>query len=112
MLQTAQNRFHALHVPAFPFANLLVFWGGVQNGFWAFDLDARAYATRIQTPTLLLYGLTDPRVTREETDAIYGALGGPKQRRYFAGVGHEPYHSKHRVAWRSTIQRFMQQYML
>jgi alpha-beta hydrolase superfamily lysophospholipase len=112
MLQTAQNRFHALHVPAFPLANLLVFWGGVQNGFWAFDLDARAYARRIQTPTLLLYGLTDPRVTREETDAIYDALGGPKQRRYFAGVGHEPYHSKHRVAWRSTIQRFMQQYML
>lgn len=112
MLQTAQNRFHALRVPAFPLANLLVFWGGLQNGFWAFDLDARAYARRIQTPTLLLYGLTDPRVTREETDAIYAALSGPKQRRYFAGVGHEPYHSKHRVAWRSTIQRFMQRHML
>jgi alpha-beta hydrolase superfamily lysophospholipase len=111
MLQTTQNRFHALHVPTFPLANLLVFWGGVQNGFWAFDVDARAYARRIQTPTLLLYGLTDPRVTREETDAIYAALSGPKQRRYFAGVGHEPYHSKHCVAWRSTIQRFMQRNM-
>ncbi|SMB91037.1 Dipeptidyl aminopeptidase/acylaminoacyl-peptidase-like [Hymenobacter roseosalivarius DSM 11622] len=112
MLQTAKNRFHALQVPAFPLANLLVFWGGVQNGFWAFDLDARAYASRIQTPTLLLYGLTDPRVTRQETDAIYAALSGPKQRRYFAGVGHEPYHSKHQVAWRSTIQRFLQRNML
>jgi pimeloyl-ACP methyl ester carboxylesterase len=111
MLQTAQNRFRALRVPAFPLANLLVFWGGVQNGFWAFDLDARAYARHIQTPTLLLYGLTDPRVTRHETDAIYAALAGPKQRRYFAGVGHEPYYSKHRVAWRSTIQRFMQRNM-
>ena len=111
MLQTAQNRFRALRVPSFPLANLLVFWGGLQNGFWAFDLDARAYARRVRTPTLLLYGLTDPRVTRQETDAIYAALAGPKQRRYFAGVGHEPYHSKHRVAWRSTIQRFLQRNM-
>lgn len=47
MLQTSQNRFRSMHVPAFPMANLLVFWGGVQNGFWAYKLDATHFASRV-----------------------------------------------------------------
>ncbi|KUG09710.1 hypothetical protein ASU33_18665 [Solirubrum puertoriconensis] len=107
MLQTAQNRFASMGVPAFPMANLLVFWGGVQNGFWAFDLSAEAYATNITMPTLLMWGTADPRVTRQETDAIFAALSGPKQRHDFAGSGHEPYWRKHREAWQQTISAFL-----
>lgn len=109
MLRTAQNRFRAMGVPPFPMANLLVFWGGVQNDFWAFDLSAERYAKNIKTPTLLLWGTADPRVTREETDAIYAALAGPKQRRDFPGSGHEPYWRKHKAAWQSSIWEFLQQ---
>lgn len=108
MLQTAQNRFHSMGLPAFPMANLLVFWGGVQNGFWAFDLSAEQYARRIKTPTLLMWGTADPRVTRPETDAIYDALAGPKQRRDFPGSGHEPYWRQHKAAWQSAIWEFLQ----
>ncbi|GAB2953510.1 hypothetical protein GCM10027048_18360 [Hymenobacter coalescens] len=107
MLQTAQNRFGAMGVPAFPMAHLLVFWGGVQNGFWAYDLSAEAYARQVRTPTLLLWGEADPRVTRSETDAIYAALAGPKQRRDFPGSGHEPYWRKHKAAWQGTIMEFL-----
>jgi pimeloyl-ACP methyl ester carboxylesterase len=107
MLETAQSRFRSMHVPAFPMANLLVFWGGVENNFWAFDLDATAYATRVSTPTLLLWGTADPRVTRPETDAIYAALHGPKQRQDFPGSGHEPYWRKHKVLWERTIVGFL-----
>ncbi|QIX62653.1 alpha/beta hydrolase [Hymenobacter sp. BT18] len=107
MLQTARNRFTALRVPAFPLANLLVFWGGVQNGFWAFDLDATQFATRISTPTLLMWGEADPRVTRAETDAIFQHLRGPKQRQDFAGSGHEPYWVKHPALWQQRIQTFL-----
>ncbi|TGE29594.1 alpha/beta hydrolase [Hymenobacter metallicola] len=110
MLQTAQNRFGSMHVPAFPLANLLVFWGGLQNGFWAFDLDATEFAQHITTPTLLMWGAADPRVTRAETDAIYAALRGPKQRRDFPNAGHEPYWRKYPVEWQSTISAFMSQF--
>jgi uncharacterized protein len=109
MLQTAENRFRSMGVPPFPMANLLVFWGGVQNGFWAYDLSAERYARRVKTPTLLLWGEADPRVTRQETDAIYAALAGPKQRRDFPGSGHEPYWRRHKTAWESTIWEFLQQ---
>ncbi|UOQ55410.1 alpha/beta hydrolase [Hymenobacter cellulosivorans] len=110
MLQTAQNRFSSMHVPAFPMANLLVFWGGVQNSFWAFDLDATEFAKKVMAPTLLMWGEADPRVTRAETDAIYAALQGPKQRRDFPAAGHEPYWHKYPAEWRNTIGGFLKQF--
>lgn len=109
MLQTAQSRFRSMHVPPFPMANLLVFWGGVENNFRAFDLDATQYAARITTPTLLMWGEADPRVTRSETDAIYAALRGPKQRQDFPVSGHEPYWWKHKALWEQTIQGYLSQ---
>ncbi|WP_179225553.1 alpha/beta hydrolase [Hymenobacter mucosus] len=108
MLQTAQSRFRSMHVPSFPMANLLVFWGGVENNFWAFDLDATAYAAQVTTPTLLLWGTADPRVTPQETNAIYQALRGPKQRQDFPGSGHEPYWWKHRELWQQTLAQALQ----
>ncbi|OWP61765.1 alpha/beta hydrolase [Hymenobacter amundsenii] len=107
MLATAQSRFRSMHVPPFPMANLLVFWGGVANNFQAFDLDATAYAAHTHTPTLLLWGTADPRVTRTETDAIFAALAGPKQRQDFPGSGHEPYWWKHKALWQRMVAEFM-----
>ena len=107
MRQTAYNRFAALHVPARPLADMLVFWGGVQNGFWAFGLNAERYARRIHTPTLLLWGTADPRVTRAETDAIFANLAGPKARHDFVGVGHEPYLPRHPAEWQQQVRAFL-----
>jgi alpha-beta hydrolase superfamily lysophospholipase len=107
MRQTAYNRFASMHVPGFPMADLLVFWGGVQNGFWAFGLNAERYATQIRTPTLLLWGTADPRVTRAETDAIFAHLAGPKVRHDFPGVGHEPYWRRYSADWEQQIQAFL-----
>lgn len=110
LLETTQIRFHSMGVPDFPLANLLVFWGGVQNGFWPFKMNSREFARRVTAPTLLLYGLDDARVTRQETDEIFDALGGPKDRHYFVGVGHEPYHVLYPKVWRDRINGFLGQY--
>jgi alpha-beta hydrolase superfamily lysophospholipase len=108
MLQTAQNRFVSMHLPPFPLANLLVFWGSVENGYWAFGLNAGEYARHVTTPTLLLWGTADPRVLRPETDTIFAHLAGPKERVDFAGSGHEPYWHKHPRQWQATIRGFLQ----
>ena len=71
MLETVRNRFALLNVPAFPMAELLVLWGGVQHGYWAFSHNPVAYARSVKVPTLLLYGLQDPKVTLSETERIY-----------------------------------------
>jgi alpha-beta hydrolase superfamily lysophospholipase len=107
MLQTAKNRFVSMHLPPFPLANLLVWWGSVENGYWAFGLNAGEYARRVTTPTLLLWGTADPRVTHAETDTIFAHLAGPKQRVDFAGSGHEPYWHKHPRQWQNAIKRFL-----
>ena len=107
MRQTAYNRFASMHVPGFPMADLLVFWGGVQNGFWAYGLNAEHYASQIRTPTLLLWGTADPRVTRPETDAIFARLAGPKARHDFPGSGHEPYWWKHSAEWEQQTRAFL-----
>ncbi|GAB3726841.1 alpha/beta hydrolase [Hymenobacter agri] len=107
MRQTAYNRFASMHVPGFPLADLLVFWGGAQNGFWAFGLNAEHYASQIHTPTLLLWGTADPRVTRAETDAIFTHLAGPKTRHDFPGVGHEPYWHRYSADWEQQTRAFL-----
>lgn len=107
MLQTARNRFIALGLPPFPLANLLVFWGGLENNYWAFGLKAEDYARRITTPTLLLWGTADRRVTRAETASIFAHLAGPKQRLDFVGAGHEPYWHRQPGAWQRELARFL-----
>ncbi|MET4073708.1 alpha/beta fold hydrolase [Hymenobacter sp. UYCo722] len=107
MRQTAYNRFESMHVPAFPMADLLVFWGGLQNSFWGFGLNAAHYASQIRTPTLLLWGTADPRVTRAETDAIFAHLAGPKARYDFPGVGHEPYWQRYSADWEQQTRAFL-----
>ena len=107
MRQTAYNRFESMHVPGFPMADLLVFWGGVQNGFWDHGLNAERYASQIHTPTLLLWGTADPRVTRAETAAIFTHLAGPKARHDFPGVGHEPYWKCYSADWEQQVRAFL-----
>ena len=107
MLQTARNRFIAMRLPPFPLANLLVLWGSLENGYWAFGLNAGEYARRVPTPTLLLWGTADPRVTRAETDTIFAHLAGPRQRVDFAGTGHEPYWPRHPRQWQEAVARFL-----
>ena len=108
--QTVRNRFAAMRVPAWPLADLLVFWGGVQNGFWGPDLSAERYAAQVATPTLLLWGTADARVTRAETDAIFANLAGPKVRHDFAGLGHEAYLPRAPAAWQAQVREFLGAY--
>jgi alpha-beta hydrolase superfamily lysophospholipase len=51
MYETVCSRFKTMNAPAFPMAGLLVFWGGLQNGFWAFGHNPVAYASNIKCPT-------------------------------------------------------------
>ena len=107
LYQTTTGRFRALNVPSFPLAGLLVFWGGVQNGFWGFSFRPVEYAKSVKCPVLLLYGERDERVTRKEIDGIFDNLQGSKKLKTFPLAGHENYLKNYRDEWAKEIDLFL-----
>lgn len=107
MYQTTCARFQSMSVPSFPMAGLLVFWGGVQNGFWAFDHNSIEYAKSIKCPTLLLYGEQDQKVSRQEIQEIYSNLAGQKNLKTYALAGHENYFTKYREQWIQDVDAIL-----
>jgi pimeloyl-ACP methyl ester carboxylesterase len=110
MLRTVENRFAALKVPSFPLARLLVFWGGLENGFDAFSLQPEAYARAIHCPTLLIWGVKDTKVMDDETDAIYHNLAGPKELLRLPEAGHNDYLLRYKGLWIATVDSFLERY--
>lgn len=107
MYKTVCARFKTMNAPTFPMAGLLVFWGGLQNGFWAFRHNPTEYAKKINCPTLLLYGAKDEKVSREEIDQIFNNLGGHKTLKIYEEAGHENYLTKYKNEWTQDIQEFL-----
>jgi len=107
MLQTVQARFATMHVPSFPMANLLVFWGGLQNNFNAFKHNPTDYAKNIKCPTLLLYGEKDKKVSENEIDTIFKNLNGYKQLKTYLLAGHENYLTKYKDKWITDVSDFI-----
>jgi alpha-beta hydrolase superfamily lysophospholipase len=101
------SRFRMLGVPKYPMMPLLVFWGGVQNGFWAFEHKPAEYAKNVNTATLLLYGAADNRVSREETDEIFKNLKGKKELVVYPLAAHENYLIKYRDEWCRDVNKFL-----
>lgn len=107
---TTAARFRMQGVPAFPMAGLIVFWGGVQQGFNGFAHNPVDYAREIKIPTLLMWGEKDPKVSANETAAIFDNLKGPKLRINFPNAGHENYLLKYKNEWTDAISGFLAKY--
>lgn len=107
MLKTTKKRFEAMNLPTFLFPELLLFYGGIQNGFNAFNHKPSEYAKNNKIPTLLLYGAKDARVTYAEIDEIYQNLAGEKRLVIFENSGHEVYLNDDRALWNEAINGFL-----
>ncbi len=107
MYKTTTARFKTIGVPSFPMAGLLVFWGGVENGFWGFSHNPEQYARSVSCPTLLLYGEKDEKVSRTEIDAIFKNLHGEKTLRSYPNAGHENYLLKYKNEWIADVSAFL-----
>ena len=106
MSETVEARFRIMNIPCFPVANLLVFWGGTINGFWAFGHNPIDYAKNISCPVLLFYGAKDPKVNRSEIDRIFKNLNGKKKLVVFKRAKHENYLDDNKMEWRKAVVEF------
>jgi len=107
LLNTVRHRFRAMQVPAFPGAELLVFWGGRQRGFDGFQHNPSDYAASVDCPTLLMHGERDPRVSLTEARRVFEAIPATKEFVTFEQSGHESYLSNHASQWRNAVERFI-----
>jgi pimeloyl-ACP methyl ester carboxylesterase len=107
MYQTTCARFRLMHVPAFPMAGMLMFWGGTQNGFWAFSHNPVEFAKSVKCPALLLWGEQDDKVSRAETDEIFANLQGRKVLGTYPHSGHENYLKKDKEKWVKDVGGFL-----
>lgn len=107
LYQAAAARFRAVGVPVFPLTSFLVFWGGVENGFWGFAHKPVEYARSVKVPALLFYGEKDERVTRQEIDDVFANLAGEKQLVTFKEAGHVNYLRRYRDEWHTATSQFL-----
>jgi alpha-beta hydrolase superfamily lysophospholipase len=108
LLNTGKNRFRAMGLPASPFAELLLFWGGVQNGFDAFAHNPVDYARAVTKPTLLLHGAEDVRATPEEARSIVAAMNGSARFVVYNDVPHMSIVDAKREDWSRDVSAFLQ----
>lgn len=108
LLNTVRHRFRAMQVPAFPSAELLVFWGGRQWGFDGFRHNPSAYARSVHCPALLMHGERDPRVSLKEARRVFEAIPATKKFVTFEQSGHGSYLSDNADQWRNAVAQFIQ----
>ena len=90
-LTTVSHRYELMHLPAFPFAHLLLAWGGLQNGFNAFRLNPVEYAAKVTCPALVMGGEKDPWVMPAEARSVAWAMQGKTQCVIFTNASHGGY---------------------
>ncbi len=107
LLHTVSNRFTAMGLPSTGLSEILVFWGGIIQGYNGFSFKPFEYAKSVHVPTLLLYGSNDPRVLSEERKRLYQNLAGPKVYKEFAGASHELLSEVEPKKWANEIKSFL-----
>jgi alpha-beta hydrolase superfamily lysophospholipase len=106
-LNAIRNRFGSMGLPAFPFAELLGFWGGVQLGVPAHRHNPVDYARAIGLPVLMLHGSDDPRATREQARRVFERLPGPRDFVEFRGVRHQSLYRAAPAPWIDAVGAFL-----
>lgn len=107
LLHTTRNRFTLMGLPSFPLAELLVFWGGVQQGYNAFAHNPAKYARNVSVPSLLMYGEKDNKVLPVERERVFEALKGVKTFKVIPGAGHGLLAGSSPEEWGRSVKDFL-----
>lgn len=108
LLTTVKNRFAAMRLPAFPAAQLLVFWGGVQQGFNGFGFNPAEDLRAVRCPVLLMHGGQDARVKPAEVEHLARSLNRDSVLKVFPGAPHQTYVGSRTEEWRASVLQFLQ----
>ncbi len=108
LLETVKARFKLMGFPfSFPFAELLVFWGSVQNGYNAFRLNPVELAKQVTSPALIVGGEQDQRVPPRILRDIYANVQGKKELIIFPNIGHQDIFREAKEEYQERLLTFL-----
>ena len=95
-------------IPVEPFATLMCFWGGLEEGYWSFGIKTWESAQKVSCPVLVERGTVDVRVSEEETQHIYNNLTSPQKKLVeYEGCEHESFLDKLPEKWKGGVSDFL-----
>ncbi|MGB7414058.1 MAG: alpha/beta fold hydrolase [Thermosynechococcaceae cyanobacterium] len=101
------NRISAFHLPTFPLTELLVFWGGIQQGFNGFAHSPINYAQQVTCPTLILQGQHDRWISLPEVKKLQAQIRGASELVVFPTAGHQLLVTVAPELWEEKIRNFL-----
>ncbi len=106
-IDAVRSRVAGRHVPTFPLAELIIFWGSIQHGFNAFSHNPVTYASQITSPALIMQGSDDPWTKIEEIREILKNLQGNKKLVLFSHTGHTLLITVDKYLWKTSVENFL-----
>ncbi len=107
LLGAVQARLKRSKIPAFPLAELMVFWGGVQNGFNGFAHKPIDYAKQVNCPTLILQGELDSTVNIQKIEDLQQSINATKKLVIFPQAGHQSLITVDKKLWQENVEDFL-----
>ena len=108
LMDAVKGRVRTMGLPAQPISSLLAFWGGIEQGFWAFSHNPCDYATEINCPVLVQWGRNDARVTEAEANCVFKAVPGRQKKLViYENSGHQSLFANETEKWEKEITNFL-----
>jgi uncharacterized protein len=105
---TVEGKMRMAGLPAEPIAGILTFWGGIINGFWAFNIKPKDFVKEIKCPVLLQWGKKDKGVTETEINEIFKNITSSKQLVVYENSGHENLYENEPEKWEEKVEEFLE----
>jgi uncharacterized protein len=107
LVDTVGSRLNAAKLPAFPMAQLIVFWGSLQHRYNGFAHSPVVDARWVQCPTLVMHGKLDRWTTVAEINQIFKNLPGTKQLVIFPSAGHQLLVTVDEKLWQRSVEQIL-----
>jgi uncharacterized protein len=109
LVDSVKRRFQVFHIPDFGLAELLLFWGSVQQGENGFNHSPITFAHQVRCPTLVLQGEQDQWISMAEVKSLTQHLQGPAELVIFPNAGHQLLIGVDQSRWREAVKSLLHQ---
>lgn len=99
-------------LPKYPMMSFATLVARVKAGYWLGEANALSQVKKSVTPTLFIHGADDTFVPAAMLDALYAACGADKEMLVVEGAGHGGSFSTNEAMYWSTVNVFLEKYLV